>query len=192
MINKRCKNCNIEFNTNQYNKVFCSMKCQRLSKLHKKSEYQKEHYQNNKSKRKEYTESNKERIAKVNAEWYAKNSKEVINKNKEREKQYLKTNINYLISKRLRTRLNCAIKNNQKVGSAVDDLGCTIKELKIYLEKQFQKDMTWDNYGKWHIDHIKPLANYDLTNRTILLELCNYKNLQPLWSKDNLSKSNKE
>ena len=52
--------------------------------------------------------------------------------------------------------------------------------------------MNWDNYGtKWHIDHIKPLSNFDLTDKKQLLEAINYKNLQPLWAEQNLSKGNR-
>jgi len=53
--------------------------------------------------------------------------------------------------------------------------------------------MTWDNWtlDGWHIDHIKPLASFDLTDRKQLLEACHYTNLQPLWAKDNLTKNDK-
>ena len=48
----------------------------------------------------------------------------------------------------LRGRLSSAIKNNQKAGSAVSDLGCTIDELKSQLESQFTEGMSWDNHGE--------------------------------------------
>ena len=94
---------------------------------------------------------------------------------------------------RLRSRLYNAINNNQKVGSAVKDLGCSIEEFKIYLESKFSPDMTWENWSinGWHIDHIKPISSFDLTDRKQLLEACHYTNLQPLWADENLTKGKK-
>jgi len=93
----------------------------------------------------------------------------------------------------LRARLNTSISNAYKTGSAVSDLGCSIEELKKHLECQFQDGMTWSNRGLkgWHIDHIKPLDSFDLTNKEELKKAVHYSNLQPLWAKDNLKKSNK-
>ena len=51
--------------------------------------------------------------------------------------------------------------------------------------------MNFQNYGKWHVDHIKPISSYNLENEKELFECFNYKNLQPLWAHDNLVKSNK-
>jgi hypothetical protein len=90
----------------------------------------------------------------------------------------------------LRQRLCAAIRHKSKKGSAVRDLGCTIEELKQHLESQFGPGMSWENYGKWHIDHIIPLSSFDLSKRDELLKACHYTNLQPLWAKDNIKKSN--
>jgi hypothetical protein len=49
--------------------------------------------------------------------------------------------------------------------------------------------MSWDNYGKWHIDHIIPLSSAN--NEDEVYKLCHHTNLQPLWAEDNLKKSNK-
>lgn len=101
------------------------------------------------------------------------------------------TNIQHRLSSLLRSRLGKVISRKQKVGSSIKDLGCTLSELQNHLELQFKFGMSWDNHGLWHIDHIKPLSAFNLEDRKQFLEACNYKNLQPLWAKDNLQKRNK-
>lgn len=89
----------------------------------------------------------------------------------------------------LRSRFRLALKNNQKTGSAVKDLGCSITELKQYLEAQFQSGMTWDNHGEWHIDHIIPLASFNLMDKQQILKACHYTNLRPLWANENFKRN---
>jgi hypothetical protein len=61
--------------------------------------------------------------------------------------------------------------------------------VKEHFESLFTEGMSWDNMGKWHIDHIIPLSS--AKNEDEIVKLCHYTNLQPLWEKDNLEKSNK-
>lgn len=103
----------------------------------------------------------------------------------------------YKLSMLLRSRLCKAIKRDQKSGSAVHDLGCSIADLRTYLESLWQPGMDWDNWSLkgWHIDHIVPLASFDLTNREQFLKACHYTNLQPLWALGkggNLSKGKRQ
>jgi hypothetical protein len=65
-------------------------------------------------------------------------------------------------------------------------IGGTFQTVANHIEKQFKDGMNWENRGKWHIDHKIPLAS--ATTIEELLELFNYKNLQPLWAIDNLRK----
>lgn len=108
-------------------------------------------------------------------------------------KKRRETDIQFKLKGLLCSRLNDVLNGRKKSGSAVRDLGCSIEELKIYLESKFQSGMNWQNHSKtgWHIDHIKPLYSFDLTIREELIKACHYTNLQPLWAIDNLKKSNK-
>ena len=66
-----------------------------------------------------------------------------------------------------------------------------MSNLIIHLEKQFKPGMTLDNYGEWHIDHIKPITKFDLKNENELRKCFHYKNLQPLWAIENIKKGDK-
>lgn len=67
-------------------------------------------------------------------------------------------------------------------------LGCTQKQLREHLEMQFMPGMSWDNHGKWHIDHIYPLSKAYKEGPEAFARACHYTNLQPLWAIDNLRK----
>lgn len=153
---------------------------------------------------KNYYENNKENI-KLNQERYKQKNIEII---KEKRRQYkqlnkekiraaknkrLKTDINFKLRKSIRNRLQLALKHNYTKGLAFSNLGCSLSDLKLHIEKQFKLGMTWDNwrFNGWHLDHIKPLCSFDLTNPEQLKIATHYTNLQPLWAKENLSKNGK-
>ncbi|MDC0427466.1 hypothetical protein OAL77_01805 [Candidatus Pelagibacter sp.] len=143
--------------------------------------YNKKQNDNRKEYFVEYRAKNKEKFRKINREGA--------------KKFYLKTKRvpKYVILRRLRGRLwdtMNSIKINKKISSR-KLLGCSIDDFKIHLEKQFKTKMTWENYGKWHIDHIKPVSKFDLTNQEEQKKCFHYTNLQPLWAKENIVKSDK-
>ena len=74
-----------------------------------------------------------------------------------------------------------------------ESLVCMSQEnLRAYFESKFIAGMSWDNYGKWHIDHIVPLSSFNLLDPEQVKVACHYTNLQPLWAKDNLKKGSKK
>jgi len=70
-------------------------------------------------------------------------------------------------------------------------IGCNKDELKEHLSSKFTENMNFDNYGLWELDHIKPIASFNLENIDELKSCFNYKNIQPLWKEDNKKKSDK-
>ena len=91
---------------------------------------------------------------------------------------------------RTRIRTYFKLKNIDKKTNTFDIVGCSPEFLKEYLEKKFTEGMSWELMGQHiHIDHIIPLSS--AKNEEELYKLCHYTNLQPLWAKDNLKKSNK-
>lgn len=76
-------------------------------------------------------------------------------------------------------------------GRLFSRLGYTLQDLVAHLESKFTDGMTWDNYGEWHVDHIKPCAAFDLTLDGQFEECWSLENLQPLWASDNVKKGAK-
>lgn len=175
-----CKSCKQQENQKYYkdNKQKISENTKVYYDINKTEllQQQKGYYQDNKQERLMYQKE------------YRDNHKE---KRNEYEKNRRSRDIYHRLRGNLRSRLRMAIKSGQKSGSAVQDLGCSIEDLKVWLEKQFQPGMIWENYGQWEIDHVIPLSMVDLRDQKQLRKVCNWFNLQPLWSKENISKGNK-
>lgn len=93
------------------------------------------------------------------------------------------------LKKRMMSRIWSAMKR-QQVNSAgtFSVVGCTAEELREHLSKQFLPGMNFENYGEWHVDHIRPCASFDLNDPEQLKTCFNWQNLQPLWAVDNIRK----
>jgi hypothetical protein len=172
-----------------------------------KKEYDKKYYQEHKEKIlkqvRKYRIINKEKLLNNDKNYYRLNKQIILNKKREyyynnKEKiikritKYCKvkkiTDINYRILCNLRNRLYLVLKGINKSKSTMSLVGCSIDKLKHHLQLKFSKGMNWKNYGKWHIDHKKPCASFDLSKPEEQKKCFHYTNLQPLWAKDNLSK----
>jgi len=97
------------------------------------------------------------------------------------------------IAKNMRDRMRSALKGRSKKESTLNMTGISFEELKINLESKFTMGMSWDNYGHdgWHIDHIIPCSFFDFTKDDHQKICFYYKNLQPMWAKENISKGNR-
>lgn len=95
------------------------------------------------------------------------------------------------LAKALRERTRAALKRGHT--GAIPLLGCTLPNLKKYIENQFTEGMCWETWGKnWHLDHVKPLASFDLADSDQLREACHHTNLQPLLIEVHKLKTTKE
>ena len=103
----------------------------------------------------------------------------------------------YKISQALRRSVIGALKRQgvRKTNRTIKLLGTDKNTAIKHIESLWTEGMSWKNHGlgwdKWHIDHIKPCAEFNLKNINEQFECCYYKNLQPLWQKDNFDKGSK-
>lgn len=151
-------------------------------------------YRRNTCKQCRYKSENKEKGRLRDSRFNAKRNKTEKYKQWRKTYEYKRyhTDIQFRLAYILRRRLKIALKNNAKTGKTLEYLGCSLEEFRTYLESKFTKEMTWNNQGSyWHIDHIKPLALFDLSDDTHVKQACHYTNLQPLEAKENLKKGAK-
>jgi len=112
-------------------------------------------------------------------------------KSAEYMRRRLQTNHQARLRNLLRVRLHSALKGIRKSARTLELLGCSIEHLVKHLESKFQPGMSWENQGEWHVDHIRPLASFDLSDPHQQREACHWTNLQPLWASDNIRKGDK-
>ena len=180
----------------------------RLELIEKNNEYQKLRALIVKEKKKNYLIENKEVILKKKKEKIKEYLEKNFEKRKEIRKQFKENNLEYCLKRdreyrkisyrTLRTNsphmiawrsvLRNSLKRfgSLKEGKTIDLLGYSATQLKEHIEKRFIDDMTWDNYGKWEIDHIKEVCTFDKESPMSVVNSLD--NLQPLWRKDNLNK----
>ncbi len=172
--------------------------------------------------RKEYREQHPEAMKEYKEKWYIKNGEAVKEQKRKRyaenpelfneqTKEYRRKNPDkvkqvqreiserrrkdpaYRVGHNISGGINKSLRRN-KNGYHWEELVCyTLKDLISHLEKQFRDGMTWDNYGKWHIDHIIPKSWFEFNNTEDrefkqCWAMCN---LQPLWAEDNIRKQNR-
>ena len=138
-----------------------------------------------------YYEKNKLLLLEKSKKYTINNYKKVLDYQKKyKQDKYHKDPI-FKIIICVRARVNNFLKekNIKKNNKTFEIVGCSPQSLKEHLEKQFVNGMTWDNQGKWHIDHKIPLASAKTEEE--LYKLCHYTNLQPLWAEDNMKKGSK-
>ena len=144
---------------------------------------------------KKWSENKREHLIKYHKEWREKN----IDKHRENKRNYERTRKAndpiYKLINNFRTAIYQVLKENQvqKNGHYFDILKYSPENLIEHLENKFKDNMTWDNYGKWHVDHIKPISSFQINEigDKEFMSCWSLENLQPLWGEENIRKSNK-
>ena len=207
---KVCSKCGIEKETTDFTKgrgscKLCVKEYDRikyLNNIEKYRKYSKDFYNKNPEYLKAWNKENREKTNIASKKWRDENREKSVqsalkwrSKNVDKYNQYMVNRRNsdpiFKLSFNVRKRIGKFLKINNlnKTNKTFDIVGLSPIELKTYLEKKFIEGMSWDNYGKWHIDHIIPLSS--ATNEDEVYKLCHYTNLQPLWAEDNIKKGNK-
>jgi hypothetical protein len=192
---KLCNECNIEkpyedFNKDSWKKDGFRNSCRLCAK---------KKYLENRDKEilrvKTYQKNNREKVLKqklIHAkEYFLKNREKIKEYQRQHKAERRKNDVLFRLSCNLSSRVRQFISKRKmrKTNTTFEIVGCTPQELKTYLEQKFTEGMSWENQGKWHIDHKIPLAS--AKSEEELYKLCHFTNLQPMWASENIKKGSK-
>jgi hypothetical protein len=218
-MNKRCSKCKIEKDISNFyfrnnkaisqckecvkkrvkkyseeNREIIVQKKKEYSKINKNrlTEYKKKYYQKNKKHlselHKKYRSMNKSSIQIIQKEWNRNNREKYLLTQRKYQKNK-RQEINYKIKSSISRNLSRSLNKHNNLSE--DIIGYKISILKEHLEKQFDENMNWENYGSyWQIDHIIPTSLYDFIDKNETLKCWNYRNLRPLERSENARKRN--
>lgn len=164
-----------------------------------KKESDKRTYHKHKEKKLEYhkkwSEKNREHLTEYHKKWRTENVDKWRKTKRDYEKNRKDSDPLYKLITNFRTAIWTVLKesNVDKYGHYFDVLQYSPEELINHLEKQFKDDMTWDNYGIWHVDHKSPITSFDIQEMgdEEFMKCWSLDNLQPMWGEENIRKSNK-
>lgn len=152
----------------------------------------------------DYRSKNLERASEYAALYADKNREDILSKKrayfqrpeiKKRQAEYQRNRRRSDPKFRLVSAIRSAVSGmvSGKLG-ATRHLPYNADDLCSHIEKQFSKGMTWENYGKWHVDHIMPCAAFEMSGKPNCPEFqaCwSLSNLRPMWASENMSKQDK-
>ena len=194
MTFKICRNCDIPKPINEFWQIangkyyaYCK-ECARI----KNRQWKENNRDKSRAIARRHYRKNKIKIYEALKEWRKANPEKMREKGRKDAKARRSTqrgHLNSVISKAIYGSLH-----NRKDGKHWEKLvGYTLKELCVHLEKQFRSNMSWENYGEWHIDHKVPISafNFEKPEDLDFKKCWALSNLQPMWAKENLLKSTK-
>ena len=142
-----------------------------------------------------WSEKNREHLREYHAKWRDENREELNGYKRVYEKTKKDSDPSYKLACYTRTAIYTCLKERDitKYKNTFDLLPYSLEELINHLESRFKEGMTWDNYGEWHVDHIKPMSSFNIQSPEdkSFQECWSLGNLQPLWGKENLSKGSR-
>lgn len=165
----------------------------RDSHLANRREYYQKNLERERKRANDWHKANYEKCYKSYAKWVQNNKEYVRSWSREYFRKLKIESPEYNISKRIRCRVHALGKGLVKSKATLDLIGCTLEEFRSHIESQFVEGMNWDNFctSEVHMDHWKPVYEFDMLNERDVLICFNYRNYRPLFAIDNLRKNKK-
>jgi len=204
-IKYKCLSCNENLVGRQ--RKYCSSKCcefyrryNNVSRIAYIKKYRSEYREINRDVlieiSKKYYEGNKDKKRIYDVNYYKENEEKIKEYQKKYKRKRQKEDPIYRVNSSMSRGIYFSLKNNNLSKNRrhwENIVGYTIQDLKEHIEELFQPGMSWNNYGRWHFDHIIPKSFFKFKSTDdVEFKYCwSLANLQPLWEKDNIKKIDK-
>lgn len=190
-----CRRCTKQYAEDNKERIAERKKAYRKKNKAEISSYNKKYKKENSlaisEKYKEWSAKNKEKKSEHWKAWYCANKDKKAAYQKIYKRNRLKADPIFRMTHNLGCGLRKAMKGTSKPKKTMELLGCSQEYLREHLSAQFTEGMTLENYGEWHIDHIQAVSLFDHNDPEQVAICWHYTNMQPMWAKDNIIKSNK-
>ena len=133
----------------------------------------------------DYYLQNRDRIINRNKDYRLENHDRIMTQRKIYTNNRYKTDVNYRLICKTRSRIYKSLKGMTKQSSTKDILGVDIDTYRKWIEWQMAPEMNWSNIEN---DHVKPIRLFDISDDEQIKEAFNWKNTQPLLKQDHLQK----
>lgn len=159
-------------------------------------EYWRKYYQEHRETRlaasKLWSKRHRDKQRPVKAAWVHRNRAKVRDRHKHYMLRRRREDVLFSLRCRLSDRVIKALKRLgvPRSNHTMNLVGCSLAKLKSHIESKFKDGMTWELFmaGKIHLDHVKPLAAFDLRIAEQQKAALNFMNLSPEWPAVNLRK----
>ena len=168
--------------------------CQRVADLERYRKYGRsmsdDMRKRRKQRTKEWARNNTEWIADYGREWRKRNPEKWRKYRRETARRMRRARPMYRVHGAVSSGINASLQGRKNTRKWQELVGYTLENLRGHLEDQFAPNMTWENYGMWHIDHIRPVSSFTFKSPddSAFKECWSLENLQPLWAEDNMKK----
>lgn len=124
---------------------------------------------------------------------YLKNPQAAKDRSKKHKQKKRKEDPRYRINEQISKSIRRSLKLKRPGAHWEDFMPFNLNQLMKRLKDNFEKGMSFANYGDWQIDHIVPLTHFkfDSVYDEGFKKAWSLKNLQPMWAFENQSKSNR-
>lgn len=176
-LKKRCKECN-----NRANREFRIRNPESAAASSRK--WASKNPRKVEAKKRRWAEKNPGRHAELVKRWEENNPERIA----VLKRAYV-TRPDVRLRRTIRERIRQMVRG-RKSRKTLEVLGYSMEELRTHLERQFTDGMTWDNFGKWHVDHIIPVATFSIETEDCpdMKAAWALTNLRPLWAEENRRK----